>query len=87
MKFSIRDLFLVTVIVALASALIFTRRQGVPSRYLIVDECRYLVDTQTGQVWFNDKDFGRWREYRPPRAASVFCFLSLELSQATGYRR
>ena len=72
MKFSIRDLFLATMIVALVLALIYVKWPSGVGRYQFeVDSSfhrNYYIDTATGKVWMQSVsgEIGEWREWKTP---------------------
>ena len=71
MKFSIRDLLLVTVIVALVLALMYVKWPSGQGRYqFAVDEAHgnlYIFDSATGRYWRKASGFGgEWKIELPP---------------------
>jgi hypothetical protein len=73
MTFSIRDMLWLTVVVALALALVYTKRPSAPGRYQVTidsgsDGRTLYVDTVTGKTWvqYTSGPKDMWRELKTP---------------------
>ena len=69
MKFSIRDLIFVTVIVALAVALVYVKWPSGRGRYQMTPgahERLFIMDTATGKIWRQIALDEKWVEYKSP---------------------
>jgi hypothetical protein len=69
MKFSIRDMLWLTVVVALVLGLIFVKQPSAPGRYQLIADphqsgARYMVDTTTGDYWYQLSN--KWHEGTSP---------------------
>ncbi|HUE71746.1 MAG TPA: hypothetical protein VMP01_12740 [Pirellulaceae bacterium] len=72
-KFSIRDLLWLTVVVALAVALIYVKRPIATGRYQMISGAEgqnYILDTTTGKIWaqsgYQPWDDAKWNDYKSP---------------------